>query len=149
MSKQVTKGMCEIKRVGILGREGGQSLAEMAIIMPVLTLVLVGLLDMGRVVYTYTVIVNAAREAALVGAVSEHTSTEIQNVAIAEMDRGGVDGDQAAISVSYYLNLDTEKWIIQVEVQFTEAVLGAVLPFSSVPLKAKAEMETFWEPMTY
>ena len=149
MIAQAMNRVSKIKRGGILGREGGQSLAELAIIMPMLTLVLVGLLDMGRVIYTYTVMVNAAREAALVGSVSERTNTQIQNVAIAEMDRGGVDGDQATISVSYYLNLDTEKWIIQVEVQYTESVLGAVLPFSSVPLKAKAEMETFWEPTTY
>ena len=93
MITQAMNRVSKIKRGGILGREGGQSLAELAIIMPMLTLVLVGLLDMGRVIYTYTVMVNAAREAALVGSVSERTNTQIQNVAIAEMDRGGVDGE--------------------------------------------------------
>ncbi len=137
------------RKASLLDREGGQSLAELAIVLPVLTLILVGLLDMGRVVYTYTVMVNAAREAALVGAVTERTTTEIQNVAKAEMDRGGVNGDQASIAVSYYVNLNTDKDIIQVEIQYVTPVLGSVLPFSSVTLKAKAEMETFWTVISY
>lgn len=46
-------------------KEFGQALTEMAISMPVLILILSGLLDLGRIYYTYIALEEAAAEAAL------------------------------------------------------------------------------------
>lgn len=48
------------------GRSRGQTLTEFALIIPVILLVLLGLFDLGRAVYAYTTISNAAREGARV-----------------------------------------------------------------------------------
>ncbi len=46
----------------------GQSLVELALMMPVLMFILAGMLDLGRVYYAYVTITNAAREGASYGA---------------------------------------------------------------------------------
>lgn len=48
---------------------GGQSLVEFALVFPVLLLCLMGVVDMGRFVYTANVLSQAAREAARLAAV--------------------------------------------------------------------------------
>ncbi len=48
---------------------GGQSLVEFALILPILLLFLMVILDLGRAVYFYSAIHNAAREGARNGAV--------------------------------------------------------------------------------
>src|SRR5687768_12102841 len=59
-------------RVGQLGRQmrcaaasaTGQATAEFALLLPTLALVVMGLLDFGRLFHTYTAATNAAREGA-------------------------------------------------------------------------------------
>ncbi len=65
------------KRIGALNRskERGQSLVELALILPVLILVLLGILDFGRAFYAYNAISNAAREGARYGTV-HHENTD-------------------------------------------------------------------------
>lgn len=56
----------------ILGKnkQQGQSLVEVAISLPILLLILSGLLDLGRIYYTYIALEEAAAEAALYLAIS-------------------------------------------------------------------------------
>ncbi|MEQ6375431.1 pilus assembly protein [Bacillaceae bacterium S4-13-58] len=42
--------------------QSGQALVEMAIVLPVLLLILAGMLDLGRVIYTYTEMHQVAQE---------------------------------------------------------------------------------------
>jgi len=49
---------------GRRGRSAGQSLVEMALILPTITLILMGVIDLGRLFYTYEALANAAREGA-------------------------------------------------------------------------------------
>ncbi len=49
-------------------KEKGQSLVELAIILPLLLLILLGIIDFGRVFYSYVTITNASREGARYGA---------------------------------------------------------------------------------
>ena len=49
--------------------ERGQSLVEMALVLPLLLALTVGLIDAGRAVYAYNAIARAAREGARYGAV--------------------------------------------------------------------------------
>jgi len=58
----------------------GQSLVEFALILPVFILVLIGLFDMGRAIYAYNTVSNAARAAARVAIVNQN-AIAIQNEA--------------------------------------------------------------------
>lgn len=53
----------------------GQSLTEFALILPVFLLVLIGLLDIGRAIYAYNTVANAARTAARVAIVDQDPVT--------------------------------------------------------------------------
>src|ERR1700731_148361 len=46
------------------GRRRGQALIEMALITPLLLFILLGIVDLGRAYYQYTVMTNAVREGA-------------------------------------------------------------------------------------
>lgn len=60
---------------GFRAGEGGQSLVEVAVCLPILLLIVIGIVDIGRV-FTYKVAVaNAAREAAFYGASDPQTAT--------------------------------------------------------------------------
>jgi len=50
------------------GREGGQTLVEFALVLPVFLLVVFGLVDVGRLVYTNSTLSQAAREGARLAA---------------------------------------------------------------------------------
>lgn len=56
----------------------GQSLVEFALIVPIFILVLVGLFDMGRAVFAYSTLNNAAREAGR-HAIVDQTVSDIQD----------------------------------------------------------------------
>jgi hypothetical protein len=47
-----------------MGEERGQSLVEMALILPILLLLVVGIVDLGRAFNNHVIITNAAREGA-------------------------------------------------------------------------------------
>ena len=48
-------------------RDGGQALVELALVLPLLLLMLVGVIDVGRLVYTTANVTNAARAGAMYG----------------------------------------------------------------------------------
>ncbi len=59
-----------------------QSLAELALIMPVLTMMVLGTLDLGRLFYTEVSLANAAREAAKTASLSPGTYTKNGNTPV-------------------------------------------------------------------
>ena len=64
-------------------RGRGQSLVEFALILPIFLLFIFGILDLGRAVYAYHTLNNAAREAARV-AIVDQTITHIEDAAIGQ-----------------------------------------------------------------
>ena len=62
--------------------KNGQSLVEMALLLPVLLLLSVAAIDFGRGVYYYSAIYNAAREGARYGIIHPDDIAGIQNKAI-------------------------------------------------------------------
>ena len=48
----------------LLKNDRGQAMAEMAIVLPILLLLLMGMVDLGRIFHSYMVITNASREGA-------------------------------------------------------------------------------------
>lgn len=55
-------------------REGGQALLEFALVLPVIVLVLISFLEIGRAVSDWNTLTNAARQGARVAAVNQLTS---------------------------------------------------------------------------
>jgi Flp pilus assembly protein TadG len=55
-------------RLIIPRKEKGQSVVELAIILPLLLIILLGIIDFGRVFYAYVTVTNASREGARYGA---------------------------------------------------------------------------------
>lgn len=63
----------------------GQSLVELALLLPLLTLIVVGTIDLGRVFIYYTRLTNAVREGALYGSHQPYPLTPIRDRAYAEV----------------------------------------------------------------
>ena len=58
-------------RGGTGGRERGQSVAEFGLVLPIIVLLIVAFVEVGRAVFAYNTIANAARQAARVAAVNQ------------------------------------------------------------------------------
>ncbi len=63
------------------GKHKGQSIVELALILPVFILIVFGMLDMGRAFYFQEAIANMAREGARYGAVNNTTSVSSEALA--------------------------------------------------------------------
>ena len=74
-------------------RTAGQSMVEFALVLPIFLLIVLGLVDLGRAVFSYTSITNAAREAARLAIVNQdedlikQRGTEQTAVAQADVDQ--------------------------------------------------------------
>lgn len=53
----------------------GQALVEFALVFPILILMIFGIVDAGRLIYTYNTVANAARDGARVAIVNQSAST--------------------------------------------------------------------------
>ena len=54
--------------------QGGQGVVEFALVVPVIVFLVVAFIEMGRAVYSYTTVANAARQGARVAAVNQLTT---------------------------------------------------------------------------
>ncbi len=103
------------------GKEKGQSITEMALILPVLLIVLAGVLDLGRLYYITVALTDAAGEGATFAAINPDDADEI--IARTQSATGGmvqiatdqvtVDcpsvaaGETVTVSVSYDFTVAT------------------------------------------
>lgn len=84
--------------MGALRRQAGQSLAEFAVILLVLMLIVFGIVDLSRAVYIQSVVANAAREGARYGIVHPGDMGGIR-AAVLNL-AAGVDPSQLTIGLS-------------------------------------------------
>lgn len=88
--------------------EAGQSLAEFAVVLFVLMLIVLGIIDLSRAVYARNVLANAAREGARYGVAHPDDTTGIVSRAKALV--AGIDPGQVAVDVtrpdSFYIQVD-------------------------------------------
>ncbi len=77
-------------------RSRGQSIVEFALILPVFVLLLVGILDLGRAVYAFNTINNAAREGARL-AIVDQTITHVEDFAAQRTGWLGVDASGVSV----------------------------------------------------
>jgi Flp pilus assembly protein TadG len=81
----------------LTGGKHGQGLVEFAIVLPILMLMLLGILDLGRAVYASHTLGNAARQAARL-AITDQTAGAVQAAA-----RDHAVGLDVTVTVSYFL----------------------------------------------
>ena len=80
-------------------RQSGQSMVELAILLPVLLWILLGAVDFGRVYYTSIAITNAARVGSAYGMDSRRQNADILAVVVAEA-RPLVEIDPARVTLT-------------------------------------------------
>ena len=75
----------------------GQALVEFALVIPIFLVLLVGLFDLGRAVFAYNTLTNAAREGARIAIVNQYKPSIIarakQQTAIVELNDPSVEID--------------------------------------------------------
>lgn len=85
------------------GRARGQSLVEMALVVPVLLLLMFGVVEMGRLFFAYVTVQHAARRGAQVASTGrgerEGTRPDLIEAAAREATNHLVHGDEAIITV--------------------------------------------------
>lgn len=75
----------------------GQSLVELALLVPVLILILIGIIDFGRVFNAYITITNAAREGARYGAMHPDDADGIKARVVNEATASGVNVEDVEV----------------------------------------------------
>ena len=93
-------------------RSRGQSMTEFAFVLPVFILVMVGLFDLGRAVFAFNTITNAAREGARLAIVNQDVPSIVERAkdqtAIVELNDPSVDVDFYQLNEDGTPNLDNE-----------------------------------------
>ncbi len=92
-----------IRRPGSRSPDGrqsrGQALVEFALVIPIFLLVLVALFDLGRAVFAYNTITNAAREGARIAIVNQDVSSI---KARAKEQTAIVELDDPSVAINFY-----------------------------------------------
>ena len=118
----------------------GQGLIEFAIILPILLLLLMVIFDVGRSVYTYSVVHNAAREGARSGIIYPYDPNRA--IAVARHLTTGLDPDPARLIITPISTTDTFE--MQVSYTFTAATpyLGRLTgsPTNTITLVGRSRM---------
>ncbi len=124
-----------------------QSMVETALILPIMILLMVGVLDLGRLYYAYITIFNAAREGARYG-ISYPTQNQpgqgIESHAKNEVTGSLVDPSQMTVTSV----CDTQcipGHAIKVTVRYTgfQLITSTIFGGGTIPMSATAQMEIF------
>jgi Flp pilus assembly protein TadG len=94
---------CIPRDLGILKSQSGQSLVELALLTPLLLLLLIGSVEMGRYAYISVLVANAARAGAAYGAQSLGNSTDtggIQTAADNDFQNNGLTTSNLTVTSS-------------------------------------------------
>jgi hypothetical protein len=82
------------RTLGQRGGERGQSLIELALTLPLLLLLVIGVIEVGNGINAYMTIVDAGRDGARLGSKGSASDEEIRNLVATEVDRLPNDIDQ-------------------------------------------------------
>ena len=73
---------------------------EVAVVLPILLTILLGLLELARLVEVRQVIGNSAREAGRQASTGQKTTAEVQQIALRYLQESGLDTSGAAVTVT-------------------------------------------------
>ena len=124
-------------------RARGQSLVELALTLPVLLLFLVGVLDLGRVYFSYMTLVNASREGARYGAGSPTDTTGIYTHAINESAGSGIVLTPLSVSIGCASGCTSGNPIRVTVIYDFQLITTYIFNGASIRLSAYAEFVIF------
>jgi Flp pilus assembly protein TadG len=122
-------------------REKGQSLLEFALILPVLLIVLAGVLDLGRLYYSYIAVTDAAAEGATYAAMHPEVSERDEVFQrTQEASRGLVQIDNSMVEVDCPSVASGAPVTVTVSYSFTVAtpLINVIVPNGVLELRAVA-----------
>lgn len=109
------------------GRERGQSLVELAIVLPVLLALVVGIFEFGRAWNVYQVITNAAREGARLAVIPTSSESVVRTAIEDALQRAALDPAAGSISVSGMGSGTGTPTTLQIDYPYEFAFLGPVV----------------------
>lgn len=92
-------GLFRVGRTRSGSHQRGQALVEFSLVIPIFLLLLVGLFDLGRAVFSYNTLTNAAREGARMAIVNQDVPTIIER---AQRQSALVELNDPSVSVAFY-----------------------------------------------
>jgi Flp pilus assembly protein TadG len=118
-------------------KQGGQSLTEFALVLPVLMLLVIAVLDFGRAVYAYSVVANAAREGARFACVAPNDSAG----AVAAATAAAIGLDVARLTVTFSRpDSSSVRVLVSYDFQLITPLIANVLGGSGLTLRSTATM---------
>jgi hypothetical protein len=119
-------------------RERGQDLAEFALILPILLLILMVILDLGRAVYYYSSMQSSSREGARYGIVHYEPGDIPDIETVVRSKAVGLD----PLALQVVVTLDDEIVQVMMTYQFTPVtpLIGALLGSDSVTIRTGSTM---------
>ena len=111
--------MAKVFNTRIIKNFKGQALVEMALVLPIILLVIMGMVEFGRIFNAYLIVTNASREGARIAIVGG-TDTDINNsiinttntlrqedmsISITPVIASRTRGAQVTVTVHYYLEM--------------------------------------------
>lgn len=120
-------------------RPRGQALAEFALVLPVFLVLVVGLFDFGRAIYTSNAISNAARVATRVAIVDQNV-TRVQQTASDEAPGSGLAADGVDVTFSCTHQIQMCLASVSVSVDYSPATPLIEQLVGPITLTATSEM---------
>jgi hypothetical protein len=78
-------------------RTGGQAMAELALVLPIVLFFLVAIVELGAAFRTYQIVTNGAREGARTGVVPTGTTALVEGTVYDYLTQAGLDRDLAGV----------------------------------------------------
>ncbi|MEQ8175158.1 MAG: TadE family protein [Syntrophomonadaceae bacterium] len=129
------RNFCIMRR--LIRREDGQSIVEFAMVLPVLLLLLMGIIEFGRIISSYMIINNLAREGARFASVGK-TDSQITTILLNEHATLDVDKLEVQYSPAYSARVKGEP--LKVTVNYTVDLITPLIPeFLPNPLPISSE----------
>lgn len=123
-------------------RHPGQSLVEFAMTLPFIMFLLIGIVDLGRIYFSYMTIVNAAREGARYGAA--HPTGDITSRVKLEGAGGAID--PALMTVTFTSCPCAQGSIMNVNVTYPfQLITGYIFGGGTVTIGSSTDMVIFGE----
>jgi Flp pilus assembly protein TadG len=132
--------MTEWKRM--CSQEQGSSLVELALVLFVLVLLVMGVIDLGRAFHDYIVITNASREGARYASRFPSDSTGIISTARQEAANNRLDPDDIAVGITG-LGATAGEPIRVTTIYNSQTILGGFVHRPNLTLERSTEMVVF------
>lgn len=110
-------------------RDGGQSLVEFAIIVPILLALVVGIFEFGRAWNVYQVVTNAAREGVRLAVVPVNSESTVRQAVEDALQRAALDPSAGSVTITGLGDGIGTQCTVQVQYPYTFQFIGPIMGF--------------------